>query len=97
MTELEKVNQVWFKMPPTLSLVNKRTLLRNQFQRTTYTSPTTDTTVCIFNTGEFYIAPKTSYMMIQLGYKSSSYANITALISQGVMRLFEYPVLMSAK
>ena len=97
MTELYKVNQVWFKMPPTLSLVNKRTLLRNQFQRTTYTSPTTDTMVCIFNTGEFYIAPKTSYMVIQLGYKNASYANITALISQGnVMTLFEEPVLMSA-
>lgn len=97
MTELYKVNQVWYRMPPTLSLVNKRTLLRNQFQRTTYTSPTTDTMVCIFNTGEFYIAPKTSYLVIQLGYKNASYANLAALISQGnIMSLFEEPVLMSA-
>lgn len=97
MTELYKVNQCWYRVPPSLSLVSKRTLLRNQFQRTTYTSPATDTMVCIFNTGEFYIAPKTSYMVIQLGYKSSSYANIAALISQGnIMTLFEEPVLMSA-
>jgi hypothetical protein len=96
-TELYKVNQVWYRMPPSLSLVNKRTLLRNQFQRTSYTSPTTDTMVCIFNSGEFYIALKTSYMVIQLGYKNSSYANIAALISQGnIMTLFEEPVLMSA-
>jgi hypothetical protein len=97
MNELYKVNQVWYRMPPSLSLVSKRTLLRNQFQRTTYTSPTTDTMVCIFNTGEFYIAPKTSYMVIQLGYKNSSYANIADLISQGnIMTMFEEPVLMSA-
>ena len=96
-TELFKINQVWYTMPPSLSLVNKRTLLRNQFQRTTYSSPTTDTMVCIFNTGEFYIAPKTSYMVIQLGYKNSSYANIAAQITQGnAMTLFEEPVLMSA-
>ena len=97
MTELYKINQVWYRTPPSLSLVSKRTLLRNQFQRTSYASPTTDTMVCIFNTGEFYIAPKTSYMVIQLGYKNASYANIAALLSQGnVMTLFEEPVLMSA-
>ena len=95
--ELYKLNQVWYDTPPSLSIVAKRTLLRNQFQRTSYTSPTTDTMVCIFNSGELYIAPKTSYMVVQLGYKDSSYANIAALISQGnVMSLFEEPVLMSA-
>ena len=96
-SELYKLNQVWYDTPPSLSIVSKRTLIRNQFQRTNYTSPQTDTMVCIFNTGEFYVAPKTSYMVIQLGYKNSSYANIAALISQGnVMSLFEEPSLLSA-
>jgi hypothetical protein len=47
MTEVYKVNQVWYRMPPTLSLVSKRTLLRNQFQRTSYTSPATEGSITL--------------------------------------------------
>src|SRR5690349_23426207 len=38
-SELYKLNQVWYATPPSLSIVSKRTLVRNQFQRTSYTSP----------------------------------------------------------
>lgn len=72
-TELYKVNQVYYRLPPTLSLVSKRTLLVNQSQRITYPNPYNDVITFIFNTGEFYCSMPTSYMYIEIGYNSPSF------------------------
>lgn len=76
--ELYKLNQVWYKMPPTLSLVSKRTITRCNFQQTSYASPLYQQIAsCIFNTGEFHVNGKTSYLVIQFGVDK----NATALQS----------------
>lgn len=72
-TELYKVNQVYYRLPPTLSLVSKRTLLVNQSQRVTYPNPYNDVITFIFNTGEFYTSMTTSYMYIEIGYNSPTF------------------------
>lgn len=71
--DLYKVNQVYFRMMPTLSLVSKRTILINQSQKNSYTG-VNDTIVFTFNTGEFYVAPATSYLFWQGGYRNSEEA-----------------------
>lgn len=71
--DLYKVNQVYFRMMPTLSLVSKRTILINQSQKNTYTG-VNDTLVYTFNTGEYYVAPATSYLFWQGGYRNNSEA-----------------------
>lgn len=69
--ELYKLNQVWYKMPPTLSLVSKRTITRCNFQQVSYGGNGAplyqQTASCIFNTGEFHVNGKTSYLIIQAG------------------------------
>lgn len=72
-TELFKVNQLYFRIPPTLSLVSKRTLLVNQAQRVTYNNPYNDVIVFIMNTGEYYISPTTSYLYMEIGYNSPGF------------------------
>lgn len=90
MNDLYKINQIYYRMLPTLSLVAKRTLLVNQAQKTSYVG-TNDTIVFNFNTGEYYISPSTSYLYIRCGYKDfTNYQNVKALISQGnALSLFE--------
>jgi len=72
LAELYKLNQVYYTIPPTLSLVTQRKYVRQPFQKTTYSSAGNDTMTCIFNTGEFYVAPKTSYLVIQCGFNSAA-------------------------
>lgn len=98
MAELYKLNQVYYGMPPTLSLVAKRTILINQAQQHSYTNPYSQNITFIFNTGEYYVAPTTSYLYIQLGYNNPTvFAQAKACISQGnVMQLFEEVVFTSA-
>lgn len=97
MNDLYKVNQVWYRMIPSLSLVSKRTLLVNQPQSTNYVG-TNNPIIFNFNTGEFYTAMKTSYFYIQCGFnKQPTYAAIKALISQGnILSLFEEIIFTSA-
>ena len=73
--ELFKLNQVWYKMPPTLSLVSKRCITRCNFQQVGYggvgQALYQQTASCIFNTGEFHVNGKTSYLVIQAGIDKS--------------------------
>ncbi len=90
MNDLYKINQIYYKMLPTLSLVAKRTLLVNQAQKNSYTG-TNDTIVYNFNTGEYYISAQSSYLYLKMGYRNfTDFANAKALIAQGnAMSLFE--------
>lgn len=75
MTELFKLNQVWYRMPPTLSLVSKRTITRCNFQQTSYVPPLNQQIAsAIFNTGEFQVSGCTSFLVIQAGIDKSSSA-----------------------
>lgn len=88
MTDLYKVNQIWYRMLPSLSLVAKRTYLVNQALQGQYTG-IDRTIIIVFNTGEYYISPSTSYLYFQCGYKNASYGNAKAIVSQGnIMGLF---------
>lgn len=73
--ELFKLNQVWYKMPPTLSLVSKRCITQCNFQQVGYGGVGQplyqQTASCIFNTGEFHVNGKTSYLVIQAGIDKS--------------------------
>lgn len=65
--ELFKLNQLWYKMPPSLSLVSKRTLTKGYFTQTSYPKCRSTVSQAVMNTGEFYVNPKTSYLVIQAG------------------------------
>jgi hypothetical protein len=81
--ELFKVNQIHYKMLPTLSLVAKRTFLVNNAQKSSYTG-TNDTITFNFNTGEFYVSPVTSWWYVQAGFNNpASYGTAKALLSHG--------------
>lgn len=69
--ELFKLNQLWYKMQPSLSLVSKRTLTKGYFTQTAYPKATGKTLQLVVNTGEFYVNPKTSYLVIQCGINRS--------------------------
>lgn len=73
LAELYKLNQVWYRMPPTLSLVSKRTITKCQFQQASY-GPNLQQQImaAIFNTGEFYVNAKTSFLVLQAGIDKSS-------------------------
>lgn len=90
LNELFKVNQVYYRMLPTLSLVSKRTLLVNSPNKSVYQG-ISDTITFIFNSGEFYVSGPTSYLYIQIGYNNpAAYGGAKALLSQGnAMALFE--------
>lgn len=90
LNELFKVNQVYYRMLPTLSLVSKRTLLVNSPNKSSYQG-ISDTITFIFNSGEFYVSGPTSYLYIQVGYNNpAAYGGAKALLSQGnAMALFE--------
>jgi len=90
MNELYKINQVYYRMMPTLSLVSKRTLLVNQAQKTQYTG-VNETIIYNFNTGEYYISAPSSYLYMQIGYNNpTAYGHAKAMISQGnLASLFE--------
>lgn len=89
MTDLYKVNQIWYRMLPSLSLVAKRTYLINQAQQASYTGRS-QTIIINFNTGEYYISPTTSYLYFKCGfYDPARYGGAKAIISQGnAMSLF---------
>lgn len=103
LNELYKVNQVWYRLPPTLSLVAKRTLLTNNALQLQYSGTTFNQQITfIFNTGEYYVNMPSSYLYMEFGYNSSvrdylpgtasagAYNWAKALISQGnAMSLFE--------
>lgn len=110
MGELFKLNQVLYRLPPSLSLVSKRTIIKQQFQQMSYPNCTNTTLQCIFNTGEYYIAPRTSFLVIRVGYQNSPIIpavtspatdakdrQVYAHIGQGnVTSLFEEVTLISA-
>lgn len=88
--ELFKLNQLWYKMLPSLSLVSKRTLTKGFFTQTSYPKASTKVLQCVVNTGEFYVNPKTSYLVIQCGINRLDTAtglgddkNAHALLGQG--------------
>lgn len=105
--ELFRINQVLYRMPPTLSVVAKRTGLQNYFTKTSY-SNYQETMFCTFSTGEYYIAPKTSYLFIELGYKDpnlsptstppiNAFLDALACIPQGdIMSLFYEPLFFAS-
>lgn len=104
-SELYKLNQIWYRTPPQLSLVSKRTILQNQAQRVNYTQPTSDVITFIFNSGEYYVNMSTSYMYIELGYKAGfsgagaagDWDDVMAYISQGnISTIFDEVVFTSA-
>lgn len=72
-TDLFKLNQVYYRMPPTLSLVSKRTITRCNFQQVGYAAPLNQRVAsAIFNTGEFQVCGKTSFLVIQGGIPKNS-------------------------
>lgn len=72
LTELFKLNQVWYKLPPTLSLVSKRTITKCYFQQTRYDAPIYQQVAsAIFNTGEFQVSGRTSFLVLQIGIDKS--------------------------
>lgn len=88
--ELFKLNQLWYKMPPSLSLVSKRTLTKGYFTQTSYPKASTLNLNLVCNTGEFYVNTKTSYLVIQCGINRQDTAtglgsdkNAHALLGQG--------------
>jgi hypothetical protein len=89
-TELYKVNQVYYRMLPTLSLVAKRTLLVNAALQSQYNGSAQGITF-IFNSGEYYISPTTSYLYIEAGYSDNTrYQGCKAVLSQGnILQLFD--------
>lgn len=105
--ELFRINQVLYRMPPTLSIVAKRTGLQNYFTKTSYTNYQ-ETMFCTMSTGEYYIAPKTSYLFIELGYKDpnlsptstppiNAFLDALACIPQGdIMSLFYEPLFFAS-
>jgi hypothetical protein len=97
MTELYKVNQLYYRMLPTLSLVAKRTLLVNAAQHSQY-SGTGQSIQFIFNSGEYYISCPTSYLYIRCGYNApAQFGNSKAVLSQGnIMSIFDEVVFSSA-
>lgn len=102
-TELFRINQVLYRMPPVLSIVSKRTLLQNFFAKNTY-SNFNETMFCTFSTGEFYVAPKTSYLYIEIGFKDpllsttvNAYTDAFAAIGAGdVTSLFYEPLFFAS-
>lgn len=96
--ELYRLNQTFYGMPPSLSLVAKRTILINQAQQHSYTNPFSQNITFILNTGEYFVAPATSYLYFQVGYTSkNAYQHAKACISQGnAMQLFEEVIFTSA-
>lgn len=103
-SELYKLNQIWYRTPPQLSIVSKRTILQNMAQRVNYTQPTSDVITFIFNSGEYYVNMSTSYLYLELGFKAGANAGqagdwdgIMAYISQGnICSMFDEIVFTSA-
>lgn len=86
--ELFKLNQLWYKMPPSLSLVSKRTLTKGYFTQTAFPKATSRVLQLVVNSGEFYVNTRTSYLVIQCGIDKSAAGlgadkNARALIGQG--------------
>lgn len=110
MSELFKLNQVWYRMPPTLSLVSKRTITRCNFQQNGYTAPLNQQIAsAIFNTGEFQVSGCTSFLVIQAGIDKSSTSltnmlptalarnTVHAFLAQGgIQNIFEELTFLSA-
>lgn len=65
--ELMKLNQLWYRIPPSLSLVSKRTLTKSFFQQQQYPKISTRQIVMTINTGEFYISAPTSFLVLTVG------------------------------
>jgi hypothetical protein len=101
MNDLYKVNQIYYRMMPTLSLVSKRTLLVNQAQSPSYLG-TNSAVIFNFNTGEYYISPTTSYLFIQCGFNNpttggTGYGASKALLSQGnILSIIEEVIFTTA-
>lgn len=96
MNELYKVNQVYFRMLPTLSLVSKRTLLVNSPTKSTYTN-VNETITFILNSGEFFASCPSSYLYIQVGYNDDTFYGAKALIPHGnILSLIEEVTFTSA-
>lgn len=87
--ELFKLNQLWYKMPPSLSLVSKRCLTKGYFQQSSYPNASGKVLQCIVNTGEFYVNPRTSYLVIRCGINRAAVTGLPptksahALLGQG--------------
>lgn len=98
LNDLYKLNKLYYKVPPTLSLVTKRTVLINQAQLQQYDRPYATRILFTFNTGEFYVDPASSYLYMEVGYNNPTlYARSKAIIAQGnALTLFDEIVLTTA-
>ena len=100
--ELFKLNQLWYRVPPGLSLVSKRCLTRSNFQQTSYPAISTKQMVMTINTGEFYVSAPTSYLVLQVGIDkvaalADKDANAYALLGQGdILNLIDEVYFQSA-
>lgn len=101
--ELFKLNQVLYRLPNSLSLVSKRTILKQMFQQISYPNSFYTTLQAIFNTGEYYINMRTSVMVIRVGYSTplnngdNTTGPVSAYLSGGnVTSLFEETTFTSA-
>lgn len=70
--ELFKLNQVYYRSIPSLSTVTKRTLVRSNFQKRSYTDLSNQTIQCIINTGELFVNGPQSFLNIQFGINLSA-------------------------
>jgi hypothetical protein len=92
---LMQVNQLWYKMPPNLSLVTKRTKLKCQFLQTGYSNAQITTMTSIFNNGETMVNAKTSYLFIRCGWRDAD--DVQCLLGEGnIMSLFFDPTFTTA-
>lgn len=98
--ELFKLNQVLYRLPNSLSLVSKRTVLKQQFQNISYPGAFYTTLQAIFNTGEFYVNMRNSVLVIRVGYTTPLVTDtqpVRAYLSGGnVTSLFEETTFTSA-
>lgn len=100
--ELFKLNQLWYRVPPGLSLASKRVMTRSNFQQQQYPNISTRQIVMTINTGEFYVSAPTSYLVLQVGIDKANTVpgkdgNAYALLGNGdILNLIDEVYFQSA-
>jgi hypothetical protein len=85
MTGLLLKNDLFYKLPPNLSVATRRVLIRQDFVKTQYTS--NETATCVINSGELYCVPQTSYAVFELEALCPG-TNVCRLGSSGALGVF---------
>lgn len=65
--ELYKMNQVFYRAIPSLTTVQKRMLIRSNFQLNAYQNLQNQTIQCVLNTGELFCNGNQSFLVLQMG------------------------------